>query len=220
MAYNSAIPQPSNKLRNSQGDLLGNFQAIETLIDVNHVDFSDSTNQGKHNFVTLPVTTSSPSAPTFLSTEEGLYNLLYSTSNNNEIYAHIQQSLVGTRPQEIPFTASVLSRKAFTNVESSGSGTEGWTYLPSGILLQWHHVTSPAGGGLDSNIPTTRTNFPAFNVLLAVIPTVYAASSSYYNTSVKFAGINSGTVTYNLYFGNGAGTANADGVATVLLIGY
>ena len=59
MAYNPNIPQATDTLNSSQGDLLANFMAIQTLIDVNHYDFA-SANQGKHMFVTMPVQTQSP----------------------------------------------------------------------------------------------------------------------------------------------------------------
>lgn len=220
MAYNNAIPQPTDKLRNSQPDLLGNFQAIKTLVDVNHVTF-DVADQGKHKFVTFPV--QSP-APTFLTGEEGLYNKLFNTgvnpTNINELYVHVQPSASGTRPQEIPFTASILSRIAPNTTETGNEGVRGWTYLPSGLLIKWQHVTSNAGGGLET-VSSSFALSPNFNALMAVIPTIRIDQGNLdYNVSVKPVGIVAGTTDYKLYFANGAGTAPKDGLATVLLIGY
>ena len=76
MAYQNNIPQASDQINKSQADILNNFAAIQTLIDANHVGFANPTNQGKHNFVSLPLTSSSPAAPAFLATEEGIYNLV------------------------------------------------------------------------------------------------------------------------------------------------
>ncbi len=48
MSYQNNIPQPTDALSQSQSDILNNFAAIQTLIDVDHVDFANI-NQGKHN---------------------------------------------------------------------------------------------------------------------------------------------------------------------------
>ena len=222
MAYNSNIPQPSNKLRNSQGDLLANFQAIKTLIDVNHIDFADSTNQGKHNFVTLPVTTSSPSAPTFLSTEEGLYNLLFTTTNNNEIFAHIQQTLSGTRNQEIPFTASSLSRSAPVPAATNTAQSVGWTYLPSGMLLKWGLASGTGNVVVDTHV----ANQPDFTAILfgqATLTGVWTVSPTFTNASVIYYGpLQSGSIAtqFNLYFANGSNSGVGTGKAVWLAIGY
>ena len=40
MAYNQNIPQPADQLKNSQPQLLANFQEINTILDVNHVGFN------------------------------------------------------------------------------------------------------------------------------------------------------------------------------------
>lgn len=52
--YNSNIPQPTDKLSISQADLLLNFQAIEAWIDLNHIQTSDTTRPGFHNFIQMP----------------------------------------------------------------------------------------------------------------------------------------------------------------------
>ncbi len=52
--FNPDIPQPTDNLSVSQGDLLTNFQQLNTQFGVNHVPFDDSgSDKGKHKFVTF-----------------------------------------------------------------------------------------------------------------------------------------------------------------------
>lgn len=129
MAYQNTIPQPTDKLKDSQADLLANFQAIQTLIEVNHATFGDA-NEGKHTFVTFPV---QGSAPSFAAGEEGLYNQAYATTTKNELFVHKQSVDALT---EVPCTASILSNTAVASCDS------GWSYLPSGLLIKWGGLTA------------------------------------------------------------------------------
>lgn len=150
MAYQNTIPQSFNPLNISQGDLLANFQAIYDLIGINHVNFGGLGGQGKHNFVTFPVQVS---APAFASGEEVIYNLNYTTTAKNELWIH-KQTFSGTA--EIPFTASTLSTSASVSVN-------GWTYLPSGIILAWQQVSGTGNVSVEGSWPgpsaTTATIF-------------------------------------------------------------
>jgi len=156
MAYQQNIPAATDVKSQSQSDIQGNFQAIKTLIDVNHVTFG-AANQGKHNVVTIPLAISSPVAPTFLATEEGLYNLVNATTGKNELYVHRQTV---DAPTDVPFTASKLSNTA---IASCGNG---WSYLPSGLLIKWGGVacaTSPV-----SITPTVTSGGPNFTKVLSI----------------------------------------------------
>jgi len=53
MTYQPSIPQPNDDMSDSQADLLGNFQQLNTQFGVNHVAFDDATNPGKHNMCTF-----------------------------------------------------------------------------------------------------------------------------------------------------------------------
>jgi hypothetical protein len=53
MAYQPNIPQPGQDPSVSQGDLLNNFTAINTIFGINHYEFNEVVGtQGKHKFVT------------------------------------------------------------------------------------------------------------------------------------------------------------------------
>ena len=54
MTFDPSIPQPTDFLDNSQGDLLTNYGQLNTQFGVNHVAFDDaSADKGKHKFVTF-----------------------------------------------------------------------------------------------------------------------------------------------------------------------
>lgn len=159
------IPLATDQLSQSQSQILNNFTAIKGLIDIDHVDFANGTNYGKHNKVTLPV---QATMPTFLSGELGLYNLLpispYPITGVDELF--INKIVSGGAAVQIPLTASILS----TNNAPSGSNNN-WTYLPSGILLKWSQVVIATN---TSNLLITFTvnaAIPAFKGLLGVIAT-------------------------------------------------
>jgi hypothetical protein len=131
MAYNANIPQAANRPKDSQPQILANFQGINTLVSVDHVTF-DLGNQGMHNKVTLPVQAAAP----VLAGNNGFYNFLNPATNKNPTYTH-NQTFVGT--SDIPMTASILSSAA------PAIGMMGWTYLPSGIIMRWDLLGVVAG---------------------------------------------------------------------------
>ena len=54
--FKNSIPQPTDNLSDSQADLLGNMQQLDTSFGVDHYAFSDLTaNNGKHNKITTPL---------------------------------------------------------------------------------------------------------------------------------------------------------------------
>lgn len=55
MTFNPNIPQSGDRPSQTQGQILTNFQQLNTVFDVNHVPFNDPTvaNRGKHKVVTV-----------------------------------------------------------------------------------------------------------------------------------------------------------------------
>lgn len=132
MSYNANIPQPTDIPANSQPQLLANFQGINTLINVNHVGF-DLADQGKHKWVSYPDQVAAN--PSTAATEVATYCITSADSGNLE--------LTFRRPSDgaiIPMTAR------------GGGAANGWTMLPSGLLMKWGR-TSVAGGvrSVDAN---------------------------------------------------------------------
>lgn len=61
MVFKPNIPQANDILSDSQGDLLGNFQQLDTSFGIDHFPFSDQTaDNGFHKKVTLPGNVAAP----------------------------------------------------------------------------------------------------------------------------------------------------------------
>lgn len=131
MSYNSDIPQANDDPSQSQGQLLSNFQALNTSNSVNHVAFNEA-DQGKHKFLQMPEQASDPSTA---ANEAGLYAKEY----------------------DVDGMGTLMSTLFFRN-ESSGTVTTfggpsslaipGYTYLPGGLLAQWNRVSVSSGNAV------------------------------------------------------------------------
>lgn len=144
MAYNPNIPQPGDLISISQGDILANFQAIKTLIDINHEDFA-SANAGKHKFLTMTV---QAPAPVFAVGEIGVFSFLSAVTGVNEL------NITNSAGTTTPFSASLQN-------------PSGWSYLPSGVLLKWGNSGTIAGA--NAIVFPVAANIPVFNNIFQVI---------------------------------------------------
>jgi len=177
--YTTNVPQGAQAISSTQAPIQSNFQAINELIDINHETFG-SADFGKHKYLQMPV---QASAPSFSVGEEGLYNLNYAAlTAKNELYVHKQTSS-GTA--DIPFTASILSNS------TPAGGTNGWTYLPSGILMKWGTKAVTTSGAQDFNLPAGTTFGPAFSAIFSITLTssdtsVFYALNSLSGKTVSF----------------------------------
>lgn len=172
--YNGNIPQPTDGQNVSQGQMLINFVSIQSLIDVNHVDFAN-VNAGKHAFVEMP--TQSP-VPVTIANEVGMY---------------VQASTFTSQP-EIVISKQAGSTAPLQTYEitSAGYSNPGWSRLPSGILLKWGTFSGVAGSNTVT-FPTGAT-IPAFTRIYTVNPTPQYAGT-YFNV-----GLNTLTVTNFIVF--------------------
>jgi hypothetical protein len=210
MAYQNNIPQPTDLLSKSQGDILNNFSALQTLIDVNHVDFN-SADQGKHKWITLPSQGAIPPAGSgFAPTELGLYNAVYGTTTQQELF--INKTNQATVVQ-VPLTASLLSTNS---APASNNGM--WTYLPSGLILK----SGSSTGTLSGLVTITPLGGPTFTQMLSVLVCPYNNSTTGdLNFSVRLVSINSAT-TFQVYFSSRTASGAASGQTGLqfLAIGY
>lgn len=123
--YNPNIPMPNDKIRNSQNDLLLNFQALDTAFNFNHVDL-EIAGAGKHKLLTMP-------RQTFPQTVTGTDLLFYVGLNPDTALSELYFKRSTFISDGVPITAGVVA------------GTTGWTYLPSGALITWGQITANAG---------------------------------------------------------------------------
>lgn len=146
MAYNNAIPASTDSLQVDQPAMLANFQAIQTLIGINHVNFNTG-NQGKHNVVEFPAPT------TFAGTSAGevaLFAVTSTLTGNPELAFQHQ-----TNATAYEFTSRVAN-------------TTGWARLPSGILLKWGIATVTGLGTITFPVAATNPVFTSAFIAYAV----------------------------------------------------
>lgn len=146
MAYNPNIPQPTDLLSQSQSDILDNFQALQTLIDVNHVDFA-SADQGKHKWCSFPVQGGSPGT---LATEVAVFSRVSTLTTNNELCIEYQ------------------SNGTVVEMTSMSATNNGWSFLPSGILLKWGTATAAGAGSQTLTYPVAAT-IPVYGVDVFIV---------------------------------------------------
>lgn len=161
MAYQPNIPQATDQLSKSQGDLLGNFQSIQTTFDFDHVDFNAAGN-GSHNKVTLPI---QAPAPAFILPTLGLYASNFVTTGTNEIF------FSNNAGKQIPFSNS-------GNIVVAGI-TINWMYLPSGFLLKWAgNVNCGLAGNANVIVSITSAGMPDFTAPPTLVLTTIANAAA------------------------------------------
>lgn len=130
MAYNSNIPQPTDLISTSQAQILANFQAINTLIDVNHYTFNSAgATDGKHKYVSMPEQAADPATAV---NELAIFSKVGAISAVSELFLRRENSGI------------------VYNFTESGQNTIGWTRLPSNILIKWGNDTAGDGSTLKS----------------------------------------------------------------------
>jgi hypothetical protein len=180
MSFNQNIPQPGDQISQSQGQILGNFQSLYTWANANHVSF-DLTNAGKHIYVQMPV---QGAPPAFTLGEIDLWNQAYTVNaaTKNEFYIRKEnQTNVGTVDVSVPATASILGYYSGPSL-----GATGWTFLPSGILMQWGRATTGAG---TVNLNAGGNQGPVFTQLLSVQVSFGQTPAPTATLSANFTGI-------------------------------
>jgi len=150
MAYNNAIPQPNDRIKDSQSQILQNFSQIFTVFGLNHANFNTA-NAGKHNIVSMPVQAVNPVTN---ATEVALYSKTGAVTGVPELaFRRNNSGLV------VEMTAGLLAQT-------------GWCYLPSGLLMKWGATASatfpvnlnligPAYASLYNVQSSTRVGGPA-----------------------------------------------------------
>ena len=172
MAYQSNIPQPTDELKDSQNDILNNFQGIKTAWDINHITF-DLADQGKHAYVSLPEQSSGPATA---ANEVAVYSKQSTLSGVAELFVRKESS-----GDEIEFTSGTLA-------------TPGWTRLPSGILLKWG--SSTATGATTITLPT-GASIPAFTTIFSVQLTIVDAGAADADEAISLTSF--GTTTFDVW---------------------
>jgi len=145
-AYNNT-PNPTDRISATQAPINTNFASIATTININH-EAIDAANSGKHTKIDL---TNIGAEPIAAATQMVTYNFLNALTGSQELYVK-RNGETG-----VPITAR-------------GGTTNGWTYLPSGLLVKWGSIVTTAVSQVNLNAE------PGPNFNNAVLPFIAFAT--------------------------------------------
>jgi hypothetical protein len=132
MALN-LVPQANQSLGQTQNPILTNFTVIDTTYSTDHVTFNALSNQGLHNKVTFVQQAGTIPAADIGTDNILMYGLISGDTSRTELF--LKRFTDGNINLGIPFT-----------VYKNPSAALNYTYLPSGVLVQWGVVSvGPAG---------------------------------------------------------------------------
>ena len=167
MAYNNAIPQPTDRIKSSQNDILQNFSSIYTLIGVDHVNFDDvSGNQGEHNKVTFPNYTPAGSPTAVVDAP-----ILFSKD-------------VGGTSQLFLLLEAADALPAERNISGAIRLPNGECTLPSGIKLKWGLAATTGSG--DGTLTFAAAGLNNFSTLYTVYATIFNAAGNPFATNEDY----------------------------------
>ncbi len=198
MAFLPNIPQSTDKLSISQGNILNNFQILGAIAgNANPASGSLNATAG-FNWLYLPSQGATPPAGSaFPAGQVGLYSFINATTTRRELYIN-KTTFAGVLTQ-VPATAAKVTVQ--NPVAFTGQST-GWTYLPSGCLMVWGNGTT----GVATNVLVTYSSvsgFPGFTIGgVPLVTRLNTATSSTNYVYVQASTINN----FRVYGSSGAST--------------
>lgn len=151
MAYQENKPEVTDAKNVSCVDIQGNFAAIKTLVDMNHVTFGDPANQGKHDHVTFPeqavdVSTAANEIAIYAKESGTVAELFLRREGDGDI---------------INFTAA-----------TAAPAVTGTCTLPCGITMKWGTGTATGGGAGAANNFVSAFSAVPYSVVITQIANV------------------------------------------------
>jgi len=196
MAYIYNIPQATDQLSVSQGQILGNFTALGAIAG-NASNSSASLNAtAGFNWVYLPHQGATPPAGSaFAAGEVALYSANNAATTFNELYINKTTS---AGVVQIPVTA-------YANGAIAGNTAVSWSYLPSGMLMIGGQNTT-VGGTVTVTLNATANgglnSFPGFASFISYITCIRIDNSGSSTTVMRVRAFTLNTITFGL--ANGA----------------
>lgn len=132
MTY-TLLPNSGQSLGQTRSSIRTNFQLIQSAQDTNHVALG-TVGAGKHKFVQMP---EQGSAPTTAVNEGALYTKVGTSPAETQLFYRAENSGFEYR----------LTRPDSSNTASFAVNTNGWTFLPGGLILQYGTVATPGTSG-------------------------------------------------------------------------
>lgn len=208
MAFLPLIPQGTDQLSVSQGDILNNFTILGAIAGNANASSGSLNVTSGFNWVYMPTNGVAipPAGAAFPAGELGIYSATNGTTTKNELY--INKTNQATVVQ-VPMTASIMSQNSAPAALSNG-----WTYLPSGILLKW---------GANQVVTGSQTiNFPAgsppFTQCITVMLTVAQGGGADVNRAIRLVSV--APTGFTAYGSTRTSTGAAATTFTYLAIGY
>lgn len=162
MAFLPAIPQSTDIISVSQGNILNNFMILGAIAGNSNPASTSINATSGFNWVYLPPQGSTPPAgASFPSGNVGIYSALNSGSGQNELY--INRTNPASTVIQIPLTA-------YNNGSVSSSAAVSWAYLPSGMLtISGRNITSSGTVTITFNSTGGLASFPGFSSFISSI---------------------------------------------------
>jgi len=195
MSYNPNIPQPTDKLSKSQGQILSNFTLSNTYFGVDHSAFNASSRQGQHNRVSF-IGQIPAYVPIALN---GITVAAVSNISHYNLYA-VENPTGGASSPPIQLTNFLCTPVA---------GSKGATFLPGGLMLQWGTENAPAGTSgvwiFEKQFTIGGAPISPYAVLITPIRSAGAGTMNIYVldgsvTSVNFRTENTGSGAHDFYY--------------------
>ncbi len=153
MPFLPLIPQSTDQLSVSQGNILNNFTILGAIAGNTNVSSASLNANSGFNWVYLSNQGAIPPAGSaFVAGAVGLYSATNPQTGLNELY--INKTMTGPTVVQIPATAQI---------QGGTNAANGWTYLPSGLKMAWGRATLAAPGVFTVVYGTELTNFPGFS---------------------------------------------------------
>ncbi len=155
MPYQANKPLANDQLSQSQQDINGNFIVLGSIggnANPNSAGINTVPGAG-FNYLYLPANGATPPVGTAFGANIGIYAFPNPSSTRSTVYIS-QSTQAGIK--QVPSTASILG------TATPGTNSDGWTFLPSGILVKWGFQSGAAWGIGNNAVVFPAGGIPAF----------------------------------------------------------
>lgn len=178
MAFLPLIPQPTDQLSVSQGNILNNFTILSAI--AGNANVGSATINSVAGFNQLNLANQGGTVPSF-NGNNGFWsgNFAHDATTTIETWAQYTQGVGGTLGNyTYPISASTLS----LTPTAGTAPTNGWSYLASGILIKWGNGTSGTPVNIDSN-----SGGPAFTKVFAEFVNPFGGAAVSFTSNITAA---------------------------------
>lgn len=159
MTYNPNIPQASDKISQSQSDILTNFTQLDLIFDNDHFKYSAGANNGFHRQVQFPTI---PTPPVVAGVGSALYTAADAGGKTQLFFKNFLQTI------QVTGVTGTLA-----------AATNSFITLPGGIIVAWGTDTGASSGSGVYSINLNGASGVTFtNVFIALLNPVNSQTNS------------------------------------------